>query len=65
MPETIGLVARLDNMSSNAVAIFASPNTMAHSANVKLVVAMITLAHTYSLESRWNSSAPPDWLNGR
>jgi len=37
--------------SSKAVVIFASPNTLAHSPNVRLVV-IITLVRSYSLESR-------------
>ena len=49
---------------SSAVVIFASPNTLDHSAKSRLVV-IITLVCSYSLLSRWNSSAPPAWLNGR
>jgi hypothetical protein len=44
--------------------IFASPNTLDHSAKSKLVV-IITLVFSYSRLSRWNSKAPPAWLNGR
>ena len=43
--------------SSSAVVIFASPNTLAHSLKLRLVV-MTTLVRSYSLDSRWNSSAP-------
>ena len=52
------------SLSSSAVVILASPNTLDHSANARLVV-IITLVCSYSRLSRWNSSAPPAWLNGR
>jgi hypothetical protein len=50
--------------SSSAVVIFASPKTLDHSAKSRLVV-ITTLVCSYSLDSRWNSKAPPAWLNGR
>ena len=50
--------------SNSAVVIFASPNTLDHSAKSRLVV-IITLVCYYRRLSRWNSSAPPAWLNGR
>ena len=49
--------------SSSAVVIFASPNTL-DSAKSRLLV-IITLVCSYSRDSRWNSNAPPAWLNGR
>ena len=48
--------------SSNAVVIFASPNTLDHSAKSRLVV-IITLVCSYSFESRWNSE--PRWPSRR
>ena len=50
--------------SSSAVVILASPNTLVHSEKLRLVV-IATLVCSYSLDSRWNSKAPPAWLNGR
>ena len=50
--------------SSSAVVIFASPNTLDHSAKSRLVV-IITLVCSYSRLSKWNNNAPPAWLNGR
>ncbi len=47
-----------------AVVILASPNTPAHSLKLRLVV-MATEDFSYSLLSRWNSSSPPEALNGR
>ena len=52
------------NRSSKAVVIFASPNTLHHSAKSRLVV-IITLVCSYSLDNRWNSNAPPAWPKGR
>ena len=66
----MALVARLHDVtvllgrSNSAVVIFASPNTLDHLAKSRLVV-IITLVCSYSLDSRWNSSAPPAWLKGR
>ena len=68
--EPVALVARLDDVAvmcqpvQHAVVIFASPNTLDHSAKSRLLV-IITLVCSYSFDSRWNSNAPPAWLNGR
>ena len=51
-------------VSSSAVVILASPNTLVHSEKLRLVV-IATLVCSYSLDSRWNSKAPPAWLNGK
>ena len=40
------------------------PSKLAHSLKLRLVV-MMTLVRSWSLLSRWKSSAPPEALNGR
>jgi hypothetical protein len=50
--------------SRSAVVIFASPNTLGHSANGRLVVTT-TEVRSYSRLTRWNSICPPARGNGR
>ena len=70
MPEAVRLIAGFDDVAMMGEAIeqgggeLGVMNTLDHSANTRLVV-MTTLVCSYSLESRWNSSAPPACENGR